>query len=104
MEGSEAYVEVNLSFWLLSFCLVFFPESVLFYVSVSEGMFGTLLSTLRFEPFALTTYSARAAGPVLFSWIHLSLRQLLDRTKTFLSFDPMILLTGTPPHFDYAPK
>lgn len=60
------------------FCLVFFPESVLFYVSLSEGMFGTLLSTLMFELFAPTTYSVRAAGLVLFSWIHLSLRQLLS--------------------------
>jgi hypothetical protein len=76
MDGSEAHAEVNLSLWLLSFCLVFFRESVLFYVSISEGMFGTLLLTLMFEPFPLTAYSARAAGPVLLSWIYLCLRQL----------------------------
>lgn len=79
MDGSEAHAEVNLSLWLLSFCLVFFRESVLFYVSISEGMFGTLLLTLMFEPFPLTAYSARAAGPVLLSWIDLSVNLLATR-------------------------
>lgn len=60
---------------LVAFFLLFFPQSVLFYVSLSEGMSGTLPSILILELSVSTTYSARAAEAFLSAGFICLLRQ-----------------------------